>query len=148
MDSMDSMDSMNSMDEQPPTRPEDVDTAFGLWLAALPLLLIGQAVDTALARNVPGGFMTYAVTGVFLVLLSAVVVTFLLLMRQGYRWARTLLTGGGVATVVYVVSSLFTVERGTTAAVTFAITGIFGSVLIAGGVYLLHRKDAHAFFTR
>ena len=136
------------MDEQPPTRPVDVDTAFALWLVALPLLLIGQAVDTALAGNVPGGFMGYAITGVFLVLLSAVVVTFLLLMRQGYRWARTLLTGGGVATVVYVVSSLFTVQRGTSAAVTFAITGIFGSVLIAGGVYLLHRKDAHAFFTR
>jgi hypothetical protein len=137
-----------SMDEQPPTRPVDVDTAFGLWLAALPLLLTGQAVDTALARNVPGGGMTYVVTGVFLVLLSAVVVTFLLLLRQGYRWARTLLTGGGVATVVYIVSSLFTVDRGTTAAVTFAITGIFGSVLIAGGVYLLHRTDAHKFFTR
>lgn len=137
------------MDEQqPPTRPVDVDTAFALWLVALPLLLIGQAVDTALAGNVPGGVMTYVITGVFLVLLSAVVVTFLLLMRQGYRWARTLLTGGGVATVVYVVSSLFTVQRGTTAAVTFAITGIFGSVLIAGGVYLLHRKDAHEFFTR
>ena len=136
------------MDEQPPTRPVDVDTASVLWLVALPLLVIGQAVDTALARNVPAGFMAYAITGVFLVLLSAVVVTFLLLMRQGYRWARTLLTGGGVATVVYVVSSLFTVQRGTSAAVTFAITGIFGSVLIAGGVYLLHRKDAHAFFTR
>jgi hypothetical protein len=53
-----------------------------------------------------------------------------------------------VATVVYVDSSLFTGQRGTSAAVTFAITGIFGSVLIAGGVYLLHRKDAHAFFTR
>jgi hypothetical protein len=136
------------MDEQPPTRPVDVDTAFVLWLVALPLLLIGQAVDTALAGNMPGGVMADAITGVFLVLLSAVVVTFLLLMRQGYRWARTLLTGGGVATVVYVVSSLFTVQRGTSAAVTFAITGIFGSVLIAGGVYLLHRKDAHAFFTR
>src|ERR1700739_1289588 len=136
------------MEEQPPTRPVDIDTAFGLWLMALVLLLTGQAVDTALAPNVPGGAVAYAVTGVFLVLLSAVVVTFLLLMRQGYRWTRTLLTGGGVATVVYVVSSLFTVERGTTAAVTFAITGIFGSVLIAGGVYLLHRKDAHEFFTR
>ena len=110
------------MDEPPPTRPVDVDTAFVLWLVALPLLVIGQAVDTALAGNVPGGFMAYAITGVFLVLLSAVVVTFLLLMRQGYRWARTLLTGGGVATVVYVVSSLFTVQRGTSAAVTFAIT--------------------------
>ena len=135
-------------DQQPPTRPVDVDTAFGLWLTALPLLLIGQAVDTALAPEVPAGAVGYAITGIFLVLLCAVVVTFLLLMRQGYRWARTLLTGGGVATVVYVVSSLFTVQRTTAAAVTFAITGIFGSVLVAGGVYLLHRKDAHGFFTR
>jgi hypothetical protein len=140
--------SMESMEQQPPTRPVDVDTGFGLWLTALAMLLIGQAVDTALAPNLPGGPIAYAVTGVFLVLLCAVVVTFLLLMRQGYRWARTLLTGGGVATVVYTVSSLFTVQRGAFAAVTYAITGIFGSVLIAGGVYLSHRKDAHAFFTR
>jgi hypothetical protein len=137
-----------SMGEQPPTRPADVDTAFGLWLTALGLLLAGQVVDTALASNVPGGAVAYAVTGVFLVLLSSVVVTFLLLMRQGYRWSRTLLTGGGVATVVYVLISLFTVPRGTVAAVTYAITAIFGSVLIAGGMYLLHRKDAHGFFTR
>ena len=136
------------MDEQPPARPVDVDTGFGLWLTALCLLLIGQAVDTALAPNVPGGFVGYAVTGIFLVVLCVLVVTFLLLMRQGYRWARTLLTGGGVAAVVYVISSLFTVQRSSTAAVTFAITGIFGSVLIAGGVYLLHRKDAHGYFTR
>ena len=136
------------MEEQPPARPVDVDTGFGLWLFALVLLLAGQAVDTALAPNAPGGAVAYAVTGVFLVVLSAVVVTFLLLMREGYRWARTLLSGGGVATVVYVVSSLFTVERGTIAAVTYAITGIFGSVLIAGGAFLLHRKDAHGFFTR
>ena len=136
------------MEEQPPARPVDVDTGFGLWLFALVLLLAGQAVDTALAPNAPGGAVAYAVTGVFLVVLSAVVVTFLLLMREGYRWARTLLSGGGVATVVYVVSSLFTVQRGTVAAVTYAITAIFGSVLIVGGVYLLHRKDAHGFFTR
>jgi hypothetical protein len=142
------MESMESMEQQPPTRPVDVDTAFGLWLTALALLLIGQVADTALAPNVPGGTVGYAVTGVFLVLVCAVVLTFLLLLRQGYHWARTLLTGGGVATVVYIVSSLFTVERGTIAAVTYAITGIFGSVLIAGGAFLLHRKDAHGFFTR
>ena len=136
------------MEEQPPARPVDVDTGFGLWLFALVLLLAGQAVDTALAPNAPGGAVAYAVTGVFLVVLSAVVVTFLLLMREGYRWARTLLSGGGVATVVYVVSSLFTVQRGTVAAVTYAVTAIFGSVLIVGGVYLLHRRDAHGFFTR
>jgi hypothetical protein len=138
----------SSMEEQPPTRPADVDTAFGLWLTALLLLLTGQVADTALAPNVPGGAVAYAVTGVFLVLLSSVVVTFLLLMRQGYRWSRTLLTGGGVATVVYVLISLFGVQRSTVAAVTYAITAIFGSVLIVGGMYLLHRKDAHGFFTR
>ena len=136
------------MEEQPPARPVDVDTGFGLWLIALVLLLAGQAVDTALSPSAPGGAVAYAVTGVFLVVLSAVVVTFLLLMRGGYRWARTLLSGGGLATVVYVVSSLFTVQRGTVAAVTYASTAIFGSVLIVGGMYLLHREDAHGFFTR
>jgi hypothetical protein len=140
--------SIESMEEKPATRPVDVGTAFGLWCAALPMMLIGQAVDTALAPNRPGGFVVYGATALFLVLLCSVVVTFLLLMRHGYRWARTLLTGGGIASVIYVVSSLFTVQRGTVAAVTYAITGITGSVLIAGGAYLLHRKDAHAFFTR
>jgi hypothetical protein len=143
------MESMESMEEQEqPTRPVDVGTAFGLWCAAVPLLVIGQAVDTALAPDRPGGYVIYAGTALFLVLLCSVVVTFLLLMRQGYRWARTLLTGGGVATIIYVLSGLSTDHRGTIAAVTFAITGITGSVLIAGGAYLLHRKDAHAFFTR
>lgn len=133
---------------QPPARPLDVDTGFGLWLAALPLLVVGQAADSVLGGNRPHGFIVYASTGVFLVLLCAVVVTFLLLMRQGYRWARTVLTGGGIATVVYVISSLLTVSRSTPAAVVYAITAIVGSVLIAGGVFVLHRKDAHAYFTR
>jgi hypothetical protein len=138
-----------SMEEQkPPARPVDVDTGFWLWLTALPLLAIGQAVDTVLARDVPSRAVVYGLTGLFLVLVCAVVVTFLLLMRQGYRWARTLLTGGGIASVVYVVTNLFTVERTTPAAVAYAVTGIVGSVLVAGGVYLLHRKDAHAYFVR
>ena len=137
-----------SVQEQPPTRPVDVGTGFGLWLTALPLLLVGDAVDIALAPDVPPHFLVYAVTGLFLVLVCAVVVTFLLLMRQGYRWARTLLTGGGLASIVYIATSLFTAQRGTVAAVIYAITGIVGSVLIAGGVYLLHRKDAHGYFTR
>ena len=135
-------------EQQPPSRPVDVGTGFGLWLAALPLLLIGQAVDTVLAPNVPAHLVVYAATGLFLMLVCAVVVTFLLLMRQGCRWARTVLTGGGLATVVYIGISLFTDARGTAAAVVYAVTGIFGSVLIAGGTFLLHRKDAHAYFTR
>ena len=63
---------------------------------------------------------------------AAVVVTFLFLMRQGYRWARTLLTGGGVASVVYAGTSLFSIDRSPTPAVLYAISAIVGSVLIAG----------------
>jgi hypothetical protein len=97
-------------------------------------------------RQLPAPVVVMSV--MFVVILASVVLTFQILMRHGYRWARTLLTGGGVAAVVYVASSLFTVERPTAAAVTYAVSAIGGSVLIVGGVYLLHRKDAHAFFTR
>jgi uncharacterized membrane protein len=69
-------------------------------------------------------------------------------MRHGYRWARTVLTGGGIASVVYAATSLFSVDRPPAAALVYAVTAIVGSVLIVGGVFLLHRKDAHAFFTR
>jgi hypothetical protein len=131
-----------------PGRPVDVDTGFWLWVAALPLMVIGYVIDLAVPGAKHPAMIVYAISTVFVVVLSAVVVTFLILMRHGYRWARTLLTGGGVAAVVYVASSLFTVERTTAAAVTYAVSAILGSVLIAGGVYLLHRKDAHAFFTR
>jgi hypothetical protein len=131
-----------------PKRPEDVDTGFWLWLAALPLMVVGYVVDLVVnAANHPPTIV-YAISVLFVVVLSAVVVTFLILLRHGYRWARTVLTGGGVASVVYAASSLFTVDRPPAAAVTYAVSAIVGSVLIAGGVYLLHRKDAHAFFTR
>jgi hypothetical protein len=85
---------------------------------------------------------------VFVFIVAAVVLTFLILMRHGYRWARTLLTGGGATTIVFVAVGLFAGDRPEVAAVVYAVTGIVGSVLIAGGVYLLHRKDAHAFFTK
>lgn len=131
-----------------PARPEDVDTGFWLWLAALPLMVVGYVVDLVVnAANHPPTIV-YAISVLFVVVLSAVVVTFLILLRYGYRWARTVLTGGGVASVVYAASSLFTVARPPAAAVTYAVSAIVGSVLIAGGVFLLHRKDAHAFFTR
>ena len=80
--------------------------------------------------------------------LGALVLTFLLLMRSGYRWARTLLSGGGISTIIYTLASLFTVSRQPVAAIVFAVTGIVGSVLIGGGMYLLHRQDGHGFFTR
>jgi hypothetical protein len=84
----------------------------------------------------------------FTVAVGAVVLTLLLLMRSGYRWIRTVLTGGGLATIFYTLASLITVVRPTVSAVVFAVTGIVGSVLIGGGIYLLHRTDSHGFFTR
>jgi hypothetical protein len=132
----------------PPPRPEDVDTGFWVWLVALPMMVIGYVVDLATMPVKGPAVLVYGVSGVLMLVVSSVVLTFLLLMRQGYRWVRTLLTGGGVATIVYALTNLFGVERPTVAAVVYAVTAIIGSVCIAGGVYLLHRKDAHAFFTR
>jgi hypothetical protein len=131
-----------------PGRPVDVDTGFWLWVAALPLMVIGYVVDLVVTEVKHPPVIVYAISAVFVVVVTAVVVTFLILMRQGYRWARTTLTGGGIASVVYAATSLFTVDRPPTAAVIYAVTSIVGSVLIVGGVFLLHRKDAHAFFTR
>jgi hypothetical protein len=129
-------------------RPVDVDTGFWLWLAALPLMVIGYVVDLVVTGAKRPPTLVMAISVVFVVVLSAVVVTFLILMRHGYRWARTLLTGGGIASAVYTATSLFTVDRPAAAAITYAVTAIVGSVLIVGGAFLLHRKDAHAFFTR
>jgi hypothetical protein len=129
-------------------RPTDVETGFWLWLVAVPMMVTGYLVDLVSADRPHPPLAIYVFSGMFVFVLAAVVVTFLFLMRQGYRWARTLLTGGGVASVVYAGSSLFSVDRPPTPAVLYAISAIVGSVLIAGGVFLLHRKDAHSFFVR
>lgn len=131
-----------------PARPVDVDTGFWLWLTALPLMLIGHLVDAFTSAPEHGSVVVLGITALFTLVLAAVVLTFLLLMRSGYRWTRTLLTGGGVATLIYTAASLFSVPRTPVAAVVFAVTGIVGSVLIGGGIYLLHRPDAHGFFAR
>jgi len=132
----------------PEARPHDVETGFWLWVAAVPLMVIGYVVDLVATADRHLPIAVLATSVVFVIVLTAVVVTFMILMRHGYRWARTLLTGGGVSSVVYAATSLFTVDRPTSAAVAYAVTVIVGSVLIGGGVFLLHRKDAHAFFTR
>ncbi len=133
---------------EPPGRPVDVDTGFWLWVASLPLLATGHIVELFATANEKLPVPVLAMSVLFVLIVAAVVLTFQILMRHGYRWARTLLTGGGVATIVYVATNLFTVERPTAAAVIYAVSGILGTVLIAGGVFLLHRKDAHTFFTR
>ncbi|MDG4663519.1 hypothetical protein [Mycobacterium sp. 236(2023)] len=130
-----------------PKRPEDVDTGFWLWVLSLPLMSAAYVLDLVTVQKHPNAFVL-AIALIFVVIVSAVVLTFMFLMRQGYRWARTLLTGGAIAVVVYSVSSLFNVERPDTLAVVFAALVIVGSVLAGGGTYLLHRKDSHEFFAR
>lgn len=131
----------------PPARPVDVDTAFWLWVVALPLMVTAYVIDLLAADSGPDGLIL-AISLVFVGVLTAVVATFLLLMRQGYRWARTLLTGGALASVVYSAMNLFTGQRPMPVEIGYSAAAIFGSVLLAGGVYLLHRKDAHEFFNR
>ena len=133
---------------EPRTRPVDVDTGFWLWLAALPLIVVGYVADVVGSAAGRGSAVLYVASGLFTAVLCAIVVTFMILMRAGYRWARTVLTGGGVATVVYVGIRLFTVSWPPTFALICGVAGIVGSVLIAGGMFLLHRSDAHAYFTR
>jgi hypothetical protein len=132
-----------------PSRPADVDTGFWLWLAALPLLVIGQLVDLYATANTVGAAMGVLVLSTaFTLAVGAIVLTFLILLRSGYRWTRTLLTGTGLGTIFYTLASLFGVARPPLPAVVFAVTGIVGSVLIGGGIYLLHRTDSHQFFSR
>ncbi|UQX12016.1 hypothetical protein [Candidatus Mycobacterium methanotrophicum] len=133
---------------QPCTRPVDVDTGFWLWLVATPLMVIGYVADMVGSSAGRGSGLLYLASGLFTVVLGAIVVTFLILMRAGYRWARTVLSGGGIATVVYVGTRLFTVTWPPMFAVICGVAGIVGSVLIAGGMFLLHRSDAHEYFTR
>jgi hypothetical protein len=133
---------------QPPTRPVDVDTGFWLWLVAVPLMVLGYVADLVGSSDGHRATPLLVAQGLFTSVLCAIVVTFLILMRAGYRWARTVLTGGAVATVVYVGIRLFTVTWPPMYAVACGVAGITGSVLIAGGMFLLHRSDSHNYFTR
>jgi hypothetical protein len=133
---------------QPPTRPVDVDTGFWLWLVAVPLMVVGYVADIFGSSDGHASTPLYLASGLFTAVLCAIVVTFLILMRAGYRWARTILSGGAMATVVYVAIRLFTVTWPPMYAVACGVAGITGSVLIAGGMFLLHRSDAHNYFTR
>lgn len=130
-----------------PARPVDVDTGFWLWLAALPLMTTGYLVGTLTAPVDGPADIFYPIVALITALIGVVVVTFLLLMRAGYRWARTVLTGGGMVAVMYAATHLFEPDQRPITAVTVAVTGIIGSVLIAGGAFLLHRRDAHGYFT-
>jgi hypothetical protein len=130
----------------PPARPVDVDTGFWLWVVALPLLVTGYLTDVVTS---PSGVPVVIAFAAFVaVVLVAVVVTFLMLMRAGYRWARTGLTAGGLTAIIYVAINLFTMRTSTAGALVYAGTGIVGAVLVGGGMFLVHRPDAQAYFTR
>lgn len=131
-----------------PARPADVDTGFWLWLAALPLMTTGYVVGLLTSAEMPATAVTYPIVGLTALVLVVVVATFLMLMRSGYRWARTLLTGGGIAAVVNAVTGLSHADARPEVAMVVAVTGIVGSVLIAAGTVLLHRADAQAYFAR
>lgn len=129
-----------------PARPVDVDTGFWLWLAAVPLMVVGQFADGYVVSRTTNSPNVLVTTALLAVIIGAVVVTFIVLMRSGYRWARTVLTAGGVATILYTAASLFGTPRPTLPAVIYAVTGILGAVFIGGGIFLLHRADSNRFF--
>ena len=133
---------------EPQGRPDDVVTGFWLWTAALPLSVIGYVINllTTPERAISG--YGYAVSGLILFIIAVLVATFLVLLRQGYRWARSILTGGSAATILYLTTNLFANYHGAAAALGYAVCGIGGTVLIGGGVYLLHRPDSNAYFVR
>lgn len=92
------------------TRLADVDTGFWLWLDR------AAAVDDQQTRGLRRGGagdrkMVVVATTFLTVGLGVIVLTFLLLMRSGYKWTRTLLTAGGVATIVYTAVTLLGVVR-------------------------------------
>jgi len=131
-----------------PSRPVDVDTGFWLWLAAVPLMVIGQFADGYVVSRTTNSPNVLVTTALLAVIIGAVVVTFIVLMRSGYRWTRTVLTAGGVATILYTAASLLGTPRPPLPAVIYAVTGIIGAVLIGGGIFLLHRPDSTKFFDR
>ncbi|OBY32304.1 hypothetical protein [Mycolicibacter kumamotonensis] len=131
-----------------PARPADVDTGFWLWLTALPLMTTGYVVGLLASPEITMMPVTYPIVALTALVVVVVVATFLMLMRSGYRWARTGLTGGGIASVVYAMSGLGHADARPAVAVTLAVTGIVGSVLIAAGTFLLHRQDAQEYFAR
>jgi hypothetical protein len=128
--------------------PEEVATGFWMWVIALPLLLTGYVLGVATTPSPTPTWLVWASTAWFVAVVGPIVLTFLILLRHGYRWPRSVLTGGGAASVVYVCSHLFGIEAPPIVAVSYAATTIVGAVLIIGGAVLLHRKAAHAYLVR
>lgn len=139
---------VNSEPAAPQGRPHDVVTGFWLWATAMPLVVGGYVINTlSPPLRTTSGYVN-AISVLMMLAVTAIAATFLFLLWHGYRWARSLLTGGAVASLVYLTTSLFVTGREAGAAVGYAVCAIVGSVLLVGGTYLLHRPDSHAYFTR
>lgn len=134
-------------------RPDDIDTGCWLWLAALPLMIVsymaanvGQWQQDPEVHKAALLWTVYAFNGFIVVVVGALVVTGIFLMRAGYRLARTFLTGGAVGSVVFTATRLIDLQG--VPAIVQALSGITASVLICGGLFLLHREDSTAYLTR
>jgi len=110
-------------------------------VAALPLLVTGYVVDMVAGPAKAQSWFVYAISGYSSSSSPRSSLTFLILMRHGYRWARTLLTGGGATTIVFVTVGLFAADRPRWPQWCTRSPGS-GFGLIAGGLYLLHRKTS------
>ena len=60
-------------------------------------MLTGQLVDAHYRRAARARSVVFAITAVLAIVIGGVVLTFIVLLRSGYRWTRTLLTSGGIA---------------------------------------------------
>ncbi|MGL4304525.1 MAG: hypothetical protein ACRCSF_00080 [Mycobacteriaceae bacterium] len=135
-------------------RPVDVDTGFQLWLAASVLMVVNSVAAMISSISVepqvlPEASMrtaVFIVTGLMLFVVFSLVVICAFLLRQGHRWARSVLAFGSIFSVLQVVLGISDYEG--TAGVVAAVSGILAVVLISGGFILLHRKESETFFTR
>jgi hypothetical protein len=161
---------------EPPQRPApvDVETARHLWwgvagLGLLSLLLTlltvsgdksvyaQQLVDDVKAQDpsLPltlDSAETYLTSALVVMALlgvgfAALFVYWVKKMRVGRLWARTVLTMIGTVTVVLALPQLFAFGTdGGAVQVLMSVTGILQGVVAAGAIYLMHRKEANAYF--
>ncbi len=128
---------------QPPTRPVDVDTGFWLWLVAVPLMVIGYVADMVGSSNGRVSAPLYVASRAF---------------HRGVVRDRRDLPDPDAGRLPLGPNRVDrrrhrhrrlprdpAVHRELAADVRrgCGIAGITGSVLIAGGMFLLHRRDAH-----
>jgi hypothetical protein len=145
-------------------RPPTVNAGFGMWLGGLMLVWVipwfillftdpprGSQNPAADAAWPSETVVATALVALIIVGSCVPVLTLLVVMLRGHRWARNLLTAGGIVMVVCVMAlwggTPSPTQHGSLATnAIFLASGTPGSLLILGGIYVLHRKDAEVFF--